>query len=358
MRAIFELLESGRPFVRSMELEDKLEPGELGALRADGILRPASELTTWPCDVATSLCFRRVHPAPAGSACAYEGVCKDNDGRRAAKCGPRGLTGEELACEELSVPDLGRALRTMFGAKGRGLTLPAKVWQTPELLGWIGPDDRELVLVSGFGYTLTTALGISRPRVVLVPTAHRVTPAQRKAHAPGARVELVVLEEDLVAAGGHVVRRGAAADPPKPPAPPKARPVEKRPKKALGVVTRATTIAGATKWTEVRIALIDDETVRIDVGRRVYRCTHIDLGMAHAKNREPTQAWKILVMVCQGRGSWRWQELGGFKVAKQAVSRLRARLRAIFGIEESPFYGYRALDAWRARFDARAEAAD
>ncbi len=44
--------------------------------------------------------------------------------------------------------------------------------------------------------------------------------------------------------------------------------------------------------------------------------------------------------------------------AKQRVSVLQGKLRAAFGLDDSPFHKFRVVDGWRAKFFARSDIAE
>jgi hypothetical protein len=112
-------------------------------------------------------------------------------------------------------------------------------------------------------------------------------------------------------------------------------------------------ISGASRWNEIAISVVDPQTVRIDLpAGRSHRRTHVDLGMAHAQNREPTRVWDLLVAFCEGHGALQTSRFGSVEGTKKLVSRLRVALREAFGLREDPFHPYRRGEGWRTRFVA------
>jgi hypothetical protein len=370
MPSFFAWLEARVRIERTADLSSQIDAEVLGALRAAGILRPASRARTRPCDDPTKRCFRNVRPAAPPSPFPFTAIC--NAARPG--CSALDVTLADVAQEELSVPDLLRAVRALYGVDGRGLSLPSTLDASPVMLGWqeTARGEREVRLAVQKDFSLRAALSGRRRGLVLVPTARAVTGEWRARHNAGAFIELDVLEESLIVRDGRLARRGLDAHAPDAPVVPEdarsgpapranahpqneARLADPPPRMAVTRAPQAQSILGAKKWTDVRISLVDPLTVRIDVPGRSCRRTHIDLGMAHARTREPTRVWELLVAMCEGSGSFRWKQFGDFQAAAKIVSRLRASMRAIFGIPGSPFYPYRAIDAWRARFDARPE---
>ncbi|HEY8042341.1 MAG TPA: hypothetical protein VIF15_21205 [Polyangiaceae bacterium] len=264
---------------------------------------------------------------------------------------------------EISAPDLGRALRALYGAAGRGLPVPPTLDRAPAMLGWAGEgeQEREVVLVARPVFGLHAALARMRRTLVLVPTARRLTDALRKQHAPGAFVAVEALEEALAARDGRLTRAGALAPTVVASAPaavasaPAA--VEERAPRAESTAppaaARAAMFPGAARWNQIRICIVDSTTVRVDGPGRSVRCTAIDLGMAHPRSRKPTLVWEALVEVCDGHGHFHTSRFGNADATKKLVSRLAAQLARVLGVPGSPFHRYRTGDGWRARFQAR-----
>ena len=82
-------------------------------------------------------------------------------------------------------------------------------------------------------------------------------------------------------------------------------------------------IRGASRWNEIHISSIDPTTVRIDLPGASLRRTHVDLGMAHPRNRQPTRVWELLVELCDGHGIFHGRRFGSADATKKLVSRLR-----------------------------------
>jgi hypothetical protein len=354
MLAFLRHLEGGSPFVSSKQLAAELEDGELAALRGAGILRAASPLTTVPCDVKGKQCFRNVTREGIG-------ICKD--GKRT--CADVKVDPADIAQEEISPSDLVRALRVLYAAEPRGLTTPgAFANDRPLSVGWQAGDkpERQVVLATS-AQASHLALSHARPMLVLVPTARVLTPALRAQHGPGAFTRVEVLAETLVVRGQKLARQDAG-DPPAStrarapvssrgaPASPPAAAVKARPKGLPAMVLR---IQGAKKWRDVQLYLVDGHTLRVDVAGEARRCTYVDFGLAHAKNRKPLKEWLVLAAVCEGGGSFQWRPFGDHPAVQKVVSRLRARLKAIFGLRETPFAQFSFHHGWRARFRAYPE---
>lgn len=257
--------------------------------------------------------------------------------------------------EEISLPDLARALRALYGVQGRGLLPPATYDMGPPTLGWVsdGDGEREVVLVAPAPYALGNVLIRKRPTLALVPTGQHLTPAMRAQHAPGSMVAIEVLEEALGVRDGHLVRASAWAPPALglEPSGARAQPV-------APVAAKAAQFPGLERWNQLRIAYVNERTVRVDVPGRSQRRTYLDLGLAHPRSREPTRTWEMLVAFCEAHGQFQGKRFGSPDATKKLISRLGQELRALFGLTGSPFHPYRRNAGWKTRFDARARVPD
>jgi hypothetical protein len=304
MRALMALIEADHHLVRTAELS-AVAPEVLAAARRAGILRP-----------------------------------------------------DDPGLEDLSATDLARVLRALYGLSGRGHPVPPIFTATATTLGWMGTGRgaREVLLCARPRTGLTRALQRKRPTLVLVPTARHLTPLLRERHAPGARVELEALEEALVVLGGRLVRRASIAPDAPGIEPPPAKPGVRSPPDGVPSTPPAVLLRGlAKRWTDVRLCMIDTTTVRVDVGGRCVRCTHVDFGMAHAHTRRPTRAWEVVQEICERGGYFRTTRLGDAQATTKLISRVRKDLQELFGIDGSPFHRYRSDCGWRSRFEARGD---
>jgi hypothetical protein len=243
---------------------------------------------------------------------------------------------------EVSATDLGRALRKLYGVLSREVVLPSVLDDRPVLLGWTGKEasEREVLLVAHPKVALAVALEGSHRRLVLIPTAKKLTEALRQRHGPGSFLEVEALEEALVVREGRLVRKQATAS---------AR-VED-PSSTVG--KHRPSLAGARRWSEIRFCMIGPALVRIDLPGRSVRCTPGDLGMLHPRSRKPTVLWEMLCAFCDGHGTLRTTRFGSAAATKKVVSRLRGRLREAFGMKAPPFRRYAEGVGWRSHFEAR-----
>jgi hypothetical protein len=305
MRAYFEAVEAGSPLVRSADIEARLAREDLAAVRAAGLLRP---------------------------------------------------TGRD-PYEEVSLPDLARMLRALYDVESRGLPVPIRFDSQPAPLGWIhdADGDRSVMLFVGPHFSLPRSFRAGTRALVLLPTARKLSDALRAKYPPGGYVAIDVLDEALSVRDGRIVRANAVAPlapalstppPASAPAPSPARAPDLAPARA------SRRIAGAERWNVIRIALVDQHTVRIDLPGVSVRRTYLDLGMAHPVHRRPKRTWQLLVELCEQQGAYLGTAFGSADATKKLVSRLGAELCDVFGLRETPFHPYRPKEGWKAKFQA------
>jgi hypothetical protein len=302
MRDVLRRLENGDTMASRAELEAALSPDELAALRSAAIVRDT----------------------------------------------------EDPDMLELSLSDLIRALRVLYGAEGRGLVAWSTIQSTPMAVGVLTDAQgwRDVALVSGARHGFEVIAMRHGRTLALTFTADHLTRARRHACCPGARVEIEVLEETLCAEGGRLARRATPVPvhvptpvlvpAPAPPPPPTPDPV----------LASGPRYPGAASWADVRITAESWTLVRIQHGPNVSRATAVDLDMARAGSRKPTVLWHALQVVCDGQGTFRSRTLGKPEATKKTLSRLGFALRDLFGLDESPFHPYARGTGWVARFVA------
>jgi hypothetical protein len=261
---------------------------------------------------------------------------------------------EDPDAVELSLSDLIRALRVLYGAEGHGLVAWSTIQSTPMAVGVLRDDQgsRDVALVSGARHGFEVIAMRHGRTLALTFTADHLTRARRHACCPGARVEIEVLEETLFAQEGKLARRSAPVPlnvptPVLPPAPaPAPAPAPDR------VLAAGPRYPGATSWSEVRITAESWTIVRIQHGPNISRATAVDLDMARAGSRKPTVLWHALQIFCDGKGTFQSRTLGNPDATKKTLSRLGFALRDLFGLDASPFLPYEPGTGWIARFVA------
>jgi hypothetical protein len=107
-------------------------------------------------------------------------------------------------------------------------------------------------------------------------------------------------------------------------------------------------------WPDIEIRFHDGNTVVITIcGKRAMK-THVEMGMASKKNRNPTVQWQTLEAFATGGGSLNWRNPRARPGMQKNVENLRRNLCAYFGLEESPFYRYKKGVGWQAKFSISA----
>jgi hypothetical protein len=378
VEAFFAMIESGRVFALTKELEAGLAAEELEALRAAGWLRPADPVQTVPCDDAKRRCFRLVRDAEAGAGAGlpFVGVCRDAPSK-GGKCAATSLAEKEVAQEELSPNDVVRSLRTIYAARGGGVPVEASFSRAERVLVGVQKTpqgERDVVLLPRPAAMLKSALFVSRRTLFLLPLPHALADEVRRTRGTGSPVEFEVLARAVVARLGKLVRAASGAKPATPgvsapaapePDPPAAAPAAHKGKGPKGrplgkaVIDErkparkgAAIVAGAKHWSDVKMYRVDRHTVRVDVGARTYRFNFVDFGMFHEGSRKPTKLWEMLTGALENHGMLEWRDYGEYERARQLVSRLGRKLRDLFGLDESAFYTYEGRGAYRLRFQA------
>jgi len=291
MRPFLELLGDGDSLADLARIGPRLAPGELDALRAEGFLQPM---------------------------------------------GSRGF-------EEVSVPDVIRTLRALWGAGSGGVRTRSTMSPTPMHLGWFEIDDEpcELVLVTGDARSLATAARRRHRALVLVPTDRAVTPELRARHDSRALVRFVVLSECLGVHRGRVCRVDLPVPMP-PPLPARAHaPADK---------AGAPIFDGEARWEQLVLLKQDNRTLLARFERRSRRLTAQDLGLAGVRSRKPCAPFEMLMTFCENDGCLKTRRFGNAAATKATLSRLRAGLKTAFGIDSDPFHDFQRGVGWRARF--------
>jgi len=286
MRAFLELLGNREPLADLARLGPKLAPGELDALRAEGFLQPT---------------------------------------------GSRGI-------EEVSLPDVIRALRALWGAGSGGVRTRSTMSHAPMHLGWFEIDDEpcELVLVTGDAHSLAAAARRRERALVLVPDDRAMTPELRRRHGSRARVRFVVLSECLAVHAGRVCRVDL--------------PVPMPPPRRASAHASVAIFEGAATWEQITLVKLDNHTLLGRFERRSRRLTAHDLGLVGLRSRRHRPQFEMLMAFCENDGWLKTRRFGGKEATKTTLSRLRAVLKTSFGIAEDPFHEYEPGMGWRARF--------
>ncbi len=369
LRAYFAAIESGATAVARADLARELTPAELDALGRARLVKAGTPFTSWPCDQATSGCGREIVP-DGGSAFlgVCEGSCEQED-----RCLDVPLDAGALARAMLDLGALAAALRALYRLERAGPSRASRPAEPcaepadePACLGEERSPERtrdvffaarpSAPVLAAF---LEARLRVAREALVLVPTARAVPSEIAARHAPGARVEIEILEDAIAVRQGKLSRETRLRLVPPPadalapndaPEAPKAVRKPNAPPAPTGLAAQI----GATKWSQIKITAIDGHTLRIQCGQTSVRRTYLDLGFGGA-NREPIEKWKIVIAICEGHGSFRWKQFGAFNAVKNSVYVVQRMLKHAFGLADNPIRPYDGALAWQAKFFASSE---
>ncbi|MGH7293987.1 MAG: hypothetical protein ACRELB_03590, partial [Polyangiaceae bacterium] len=180
----------------------------------------------------------------------------------------------------------------------------------------------------------------------------------RRRHGSRARVRFVVLHDCLGVHAGRVCRVDLPV--PMPPPIPARVQVSGAPAgspRAGPAPSGAPIFDGlaAAAWEDLAFAKLDNQTLLVRFERRSRRLSAQDLGLTGARSRRPCAPFEMLMAFCENDGWLKTRRFGTARATKTTLSRLRARLRAAFGIEADPFHGYKPGMGWLARFHVQDE---
>lgn len=302
---------------------------------------PAPPAESWPCERTD--CARVVVHAPEE----WLAACTRDD----ALCETLTLAKKEVEQARLALDAVIEVVRRELRIdRPRAAPRPASRGEPPYLgeQGRKSPRDVFLVLRPSereLSMFLAAREHAPRPTLVLVPERGLLASDLEVAHAAGAKVEIDALAEALTAAGGkiHATRRLRPAAAPRPPE-----------EVAGEAPVDGKVVFPIRAWEDLRLRAYKDGTILVTVGARSRRVTHVELGMANAKNRKPLRHYLLLLAVCAHHGEFRWKEFGSFETAKKLMSRLRRALSGAFGCDADPFHEFTYGRQWRSRFVASA----
>ena len=107
----------------------------------------------------------------------------------------------------------------------------------------------------------------------------------------------------------------------------------------------------ATKWKDVKITLINNESVRIDTPQGSERLSYHELGMSDKRStNKPTMLWFLLKLFAQNQGYISSTNPKYDSKLPDTAKRLNGHLKKLFGINESIFTGhYKAEKGYRTK---------
>ena len=105
-----------------------------------------------------------------------------------------------------------------------------------------------------------------------------------------------------------------------------------------------------TAWEEIKIKLIDGDTVKISVGKIHKSYSYAQLGLMKVRSGKKTILWKTLVDMAE-QGYSDWDTSGADKKVKKRISNLRNILRKVMGLTGDPFFRYNTEKRWQPKFE-------
>ncbi len=264
---------------------------ERAAFTACGVIVNARDAETMPCRERAG-CVREVRDTGDAGPRRFVAVC----GQTPPECDPMFVTVDSLARVQVSVAGVAALLRKLFAIVGAP-AIPKRVGGEPIVLGAqdrraFGEGTRDAFLAmdpasDAFAPWLALRDRAARGAVVFVASSRGLAPELLGRYAVGDRVEIVLLEDALVVRGGAIALTARAAGPPLRVVAGGARGAdaddaiakdatreealaamtaprgERRRRKALRK-TKALDLPPITVWSELRVCLVDGETVRLD----------------------------------------------------------------------------------------------
>jgi hypothetical protein len=201
---------------------------------------------------------------------------------------------------------------------------------------------------------------VTQRTLVLVPTGRHVSLEVASRFAVGEHVAVMAVGDVVDVHEGKIARRGADAsdETPRrattepPPAPKKRKtttPATMKPGHGLAAVL------GVTRWEDLRISVLDEQTVKIETSETHVLRTFVELGFVDRRKRDgvvPVVGWAVFLGLCRN-GQFRPSEyavVGKAYGAKKGVEWVRRALKAAFGLEKDPMRGYSRASGWVPRF--------
>jgi hypothetical protein len=114
-------------------------------------------------------------------------------------------------------------------------------------------------------------------------------------------------------------------------------------KKAPGDFTKKEIFpcAAGTKWKDIKITLVENDTVRVETPQGKGLFTYHQLGMSDKRSgNKPTVLWFLFTQFCKNQGLISPKDPGYIDDLAKAASRLNIHLEKLFGINESIYTGH------------------
>jgi len=111
------------------------------------------------------------------------------------------------------------------------------------------------------------------------------------------------------------------------------------------------TVPDGIKWGDVSITFISEEAVEIRAGVPLGVKNFIELGFKDNRGaNRPDQKWELLKSLGRNCGSISWKDKSASSKYKPYFKTIRKRLRALFKIDDDPFFSYRQTGSYKTKF--------
>lgn len=96
-----------------------------------------------------------------------------------------------------------------------------------------------------------------------------------------------------------------------------------------------------TKWKDIKITLVENDTVRVETPQGKGLFTYHQLGMSDKRSgNKPTALWFLFTQFCKNQGLISPKDPGYIDDLVKVASRLNIHLKKLFGINESIYTGH------------------
>ena len=367
LAGFFELVEQvGCVRVPASALEGSVPAAAVAALRAERVLEAGSAAEALPCSHRAG-CTREVREVKGR----WLATC----GQSPPECDDEWLGREAVATVVIRLASLATLIARQLGVRRAREDLP-HAWGAPAEPRLLGTQERasfegavrDVFLSLRPRAEVTVAWLALRERaaraaLVIVPTARRLAPEVPARHGPMDRVEILALDDALTlkdgvvalgsrGAGLHAVRAERAGNDTSEAAPDGTRLSPKKKHEPMRK-TRGLALPPIAKWRDLRVCLLEENTVRLDGGGKYARFTASELGLVWTSTHKPTRAWEALAMTCEHAGLFDYTKFDRrWDVVRRHVSDLGKRMQKLFAIDEPP-YEPPCDGVYRAKFAAR-----
>ena len=353
LEAFLALVEKhGSVVLGSRNLEKKIPLVARAALHAVHVLAGAEAAASWPCDVRG--CAREIRANYTGARKPLVAICC----QAPAACMPIELGFDDVSQQSISVAPLVCRACTLLGANVDDDALatlnerhPIGIAPPPVLVATSRKGARDLFWARTPRDTDLAAFCARRERVkrrtlVLVPTGRHVSLELAARYASGERVEVLALTDALEIRDGEIALRETRESP--------APRVSTSAPSATGRATDLAALLGVTRWEDIRLIPVDDQTLRIEAKGQTLLRSFAELGFVDGRTKDarPVSGWHLLLLLCH-KGVLRpseYAEFGKKWGAKKGIEEMRKRLCAAFGLAEDPLLTYLSRKGWRPRF--------